>query len=591
MVSGRRPGRARCWPRSGTAARWRAALEDVRLAAARAALQVVFLASDAYERLHAIVVTLVRVGFTHERLLEWETAAATARRGGAAAPRRVRDADDGQPAHRRRRRWSRSSLINPRALARRVAAAGAVGGGARDRVPAQPAGAVAARGPRCRRPRVPAGGGAQDLALLRGLRRRRPTTRCRPTTSRLTPDPTRRASHVADQHRDGAARHGLRARSGLHRARRHGRAARRDADDGRASRALRGPPAQLVRHRRRCCRSRRGTSRPWTAAISPARSSRWRRRCRDSPRSRPSPRRPRRGSAISARRAGALFDAMDFRPLYDARRQLFAHRLSSRRRRRAPAGSMPRATICSRPKRAWRAFSPSPRATFPSRTGFISAVPSPPCTARRRCCRGPATLFEYLMPLLLTRTFSGTLLDQSCRLAIRRHIDYAARRGAPWGISESAYSAVDRHGTYQYKAFGVPGLGLKRGLGDELVVAPYASALAAHARAGRERDEPAPPRRARPRRRLRLLRRHRLHGPHAGRRRADRERRSGRRPHLHGASPGHDAGRAGQRPARRPHGRAVSRRPARPGDRTAASGTPAARGAGARGPDRPTTCR
>ena len=77
-----------------------------------------------------------------------------------------------------------------------------------------------------------------------------------------------------------------------------------------------------------------------------------------------------------------------------------------------------------------------------------------------------ATLFEYLMPLLLTRTYPGTLLDESCRMAVRRHIDYGDELGVPWGISESAYSAVDRHGTYQYKAFGVPGLGLKRGLGE-----------------------------------------------------------------------------------------------------------------------------
>ena len=89
-----------------------------------------------------------------------------------------------------------------------------------------------------------------------------------------------------------------------------------------------------------------------------------------------------------------------------------------------------------------------------------------------------ATLFEYLMPLLLMRSYPATLLDTSCRMAVRRQIHYGASRGTPWGISESAYTAVDRHGNYQYKAFGVPGLGLKRGLGDELVVAPYASALA-----------------------------------------------------------------------------------------------------------------
>ena len=90
-----------------------------------------------------------------------------------------------------------------------------------------------------------------------------------------------------------------------------------------------------------------------------------------------------------------------------------------------------------------------------------------------------ATLFEYLLPLLVMRSYPGTLLDQTCRMAVRRQIDYGRGRGVPWGISECAYSLVDRHGRYQYKAFGVPGLGLKRGLGDELVVAPYATALAA----------------------------------------------------------------------------------------------------------------
>ena len=88
------------------------------------------------------------------------------------------------------------------------------------------------------------------------------------------------------------------------------------------------------------------------------------------------------------------------------------------------------------------------------------------------------TMFEYLMPLLLMRTFPGTLLDQSCRASVRRQIEYARERGVPWGISESAYAFKDRAGSYQYRAFGVPGLGLRRGLADELVIAPYATALA-----------------------------------------------------------------------------------------------------------------
>jgi len=89
-----------------------------------------------------------------------------------------------------------------------------------------------------------------------------------------------------------------------------------------------------------------------------------------------------------------------------------------------------------------------------------------------------ATLFEYLMPLLVMKSYPETLLDQTCRMAVRRQVEYARGRAVPWGISESAHNIVDRHDNYQYKAFGIPGLGLKRGLGDELVVAPYATALA-----------------------------------------------------------------------------------------------------------------
>lgn len=90
-----------------------------------------------------------------------------------------------------------------------------------------------------------------------------------------------------------------------------------------------------------------------------------------------------------------------------------------------------------------------------------------------------ASMFEYLMPLLLTKTYPGTLLAQSCGNAVRAQIEYAKARGVPWGISESAFNFLDRRGHYQYKAFGVPGLGLKRGLSDDLVVSPYATLLAA----------------------------------------------------------------------------------------------------------------
>jgi Cellobiose phosphorylase len=88
------------------------------------------------------------------------------------------------------------------------------------------------------------------------------------------------------------------------------------------------------------------------------------------------------------------------------------------------------------------------------------------------------SMFEYLMPLLLMPGYENTLLEQSCKAAVSRQIEYGRQRTVPWGISESCYNATDMHQVYQYRAFGVPGLGFKRGLGDDLVIAPYASALA-----------------------------------------------------------------------------------------------------------------
>ncbi|HEY8225790.1 MAG TPA: glucoamylase family protein, partial [Pyrinomonadaceae bacterium] len=89
------------------------------------------------------------------------------------------------------------------------------------------------------------------------------------------------------------------------------------------------------------------------------------------------------------------------------------------------------------------------------------------------------TMFEYLMPLLITRNYEGTLLAQTYHAVVARQIEYGLERRVPWGISESAYNVRDLHFNYQYDPFGVPGLGLKRGLIEDLVVAPYATMLAA----------------------------------------------------------------------------------------------------------------
>lgn len=88
------------------------------------------------------------------------------------------------------------------------------------------------------------------------------------------------------------------------------------------------------------------------------------------------------------------------------------------------------------------------------------------------------SMFEYLMPQLVMPSYENTLLYQTNKATVKRQIDYAAQRHVPWGISESGYNSVDANLNYQYKAFGVPGLGLKRGLEEDVVIAPYASMLA-----------------------------------------------------------------------------------------------------------------
>ncbi|MDB5273643.1 MAG: glycosyltransferase 36 [Chitinophagaceae bacterium] len=88
------------------------------------------------------------------------------------------------------------------------------------------------------------------------------------------------------------------------------------------------------------------------------------------------------------------------------------------------------------------------------------------------------SMFEYLMPQLIMPSYENTLLHQTSKATVKRQIEYATQRGVPWGISESGYNAIDANLNYQYRAFGVPGLGLKRGLEEDLVIAPYASMMA-----------------------------------------------------------------------------------------------------------------
>ena len=178
-----------------------------------------------------------------------------------------------------------------------------------------------------------------------------------------------------------------------------------------------------------------------------------------------------------AGRMARLVDAMDFAFLYDRRRRLFTigYRL-------ADADGPGRADnafydlLASEARLA--SFVAIAKQDVPQQHWFQLSRLVTSVHGRATLMSWGGTMFEYLMPLLVMRSFPGTVLDQSCRSSVRRQIDYGRQHSMPWGVSESAYPVTDRGGTYQYRAFGVPGLGLKRGLEEDLVVAPYATMLA-----------------------------------------------------------------------------------------------------------------
>ena len=195
-----------------------------------------------------------------------------------------------------------------------------------------------------------------------------------------------------------------------------------------------------------------------------------------------------------------------------------------------------------------------------------------------------ATMFEYLMPSLLMRSFPDTLLDQTSRRVVRRQIQYGRRYGIPWGISESAYGVVDRQGTYQVQGVWHPGAGPEAGPGRRSGGRSVRHRPGASREPDRRRGEPRQPRPRGRRGSPRLLRRHRLHPSQDLRvRRVDANLRppAGRgRAHLHGAPPRHDPRGPGQRLARRCDGGEVPRRVTGQGDRAAPAGTGAAGGGG-----------
>jgi cyclic beta-1,2-glucan synthetase len=178
-------------------------------------------------------------------------------------------------------------------------------------------------------------------------------------------------------------------------------------------------------------------------------------------------------SRLSAR-VRALHEAMGFGFLYDPTRKLFSigydansHRLDS--------GVYDLLASEAR----LTSFIAVTRGEVPTAHWFRLGRALTPVGRGSALVSWSGSMFEYLMPALVMRSPEGSLLETTYRQVVARQIGYGRERGVPWGVSESAFASRDLEQNYQYAAFGVPGLGLKRGLADELVIAPYATALAA----------------------------------------------------------------------------------------------------------------
>ena len=175
-----------------------------------------------------------------------------------------------------------------------------------------------------------------------------------------------------------------------------------------------------------------------------------------------------------ANRAEALGAAMDFRPLYKPERHLYAIGAN------LGHGQLDGACYdLLASESCLTSYLNVARGDAPRRHWFQLGRPYIHAAGRTGLISWGGTMFEYLMPRLLLRSLPNTLLSEACRTAVARQIEYGHQLGIPWGVSESAFIGKFLDGDYRYQSFGVPGLGLKRGLENDRVVAPYATALAA----------------------------------------------------------------------------------------------------------------
>ena len=441
----------------------RGTIDDLKTDVARASLQLAFLANQAHDMLHAITVTLVRLGITKHRLLEWETAAASSDRGGP--PRLI--------------------VFVTEMMASPLVAAGGLGLVILVHSAALPAAvpllALWATAPliayALSRP-VPtrrAVLGTADREFLQSVARktwRYFETFVGPDDHALPPDNVQLVPALTVAHRTSPTNIGMSLLATL---------AAHDfgfistdelADRTNATLTTVESLERFEGHLMNWYDTRTLAPLP-PAYVSTVDSGNL------------------AGALLTlsvalqrlhlddlAARAIALFDGMNFRFLYDPQRQLFTigYRLANAE---GPGRADPSYYDLLASESRLASFLAIAKGDVSESHWFhlgrsVTGVRGAPVLLS-----WSGTMFEYLMPLLVMRSYPDTLLDASCRMVVSRQVEYATSRGVPWGISESAYNIVDRHDTFQYKAFGVPGLGLTRGLGDELVVAPYATALAA----------------------------------------------------------------------------------------------------------------
>ena len=173
-------------------------------------------------------------------------------------------------------------------------------------------------------------------------------------------------------------------------------------------------------------------------------------------------------------RCDEIVQGMDFHFLFDERRKLFVigYNVSDNRRDNSYYD-----LLASESRLA--SFVAIAKGDIPQEHWFRLGRQMAQVKSGRALVAWTATMFEYLMPVLVMRRYRDTLLDQTYESVVARQIEYGNDKGVPWGVSEAGFNARDLQLNYQYGPFGIPGLGLKRGLSDDLVISPYSTFLAA----------------------------------------------------------------------------------------------------------------